>query len=448
MSTRPSFLIASSASRLTSSSLELSAAIHSALMPRPARCAWAFSRSGALREEITTRAPCSPSASAICSPRPREPPVIRAFLPVRSNAFLMLPMVKSSRLWAKFYSAFPPDILFATKHGRATFHEGLDALLHVFAAEDAILDLGNVIDRSCLAGLDVFQCGFLGHLNADRRVLRDELRDFHRTTHLLAGSDDFLNKPDFVRTGRIELVAQEQMIHRISPAGPGQIAKVGASKRRDSALRLHLAEPGVIGRNDDIASQHHFDADRETDALHCRHNRLAATAFQRERIDVSGLDLGILGLWSKEFRHIEPGREIRAFGAEYPDPVIVRLVEKRHRVRHLRHHLRAEGVLLRHIVDDDLEHMPVHLGPDLPDLGFLAHNQPPTFSRQAVRRLAKSLAISASCRLFRPTSLKRPPKHGLQKFWISVIQSWRSPSKKFSNNANSTQLPGHPVSIF
>src|SRR5437763_8022450 len=161
MSTRPSLLIVSSASRLTSSSLELSAAIHSALMPRPARCAWAFSRSGALREEITTRAPCSPSASAICSPRPREPPVIRAFLPVRSNAFLMLPMVKSSRLWAKFYSAFPPDILFATKHGRATFHEGLDALLHVFAAEDAILDLGNVIDRSCLAGLDVFQCGFL-----------------------------------------------------------------------------------------------------------------------------------------------------------------------------------------------------------------------------------------------------------------------------------------------
>src|SRR5438067_4610993 len=230
MSTRPSFLIASSVSRLTSSSLELSAAIHSALMPRPARCAWAFSRSGALREEITTRAPCSPSASAICSPRPRDPPVTRAFLPVRSNAFLMLPIVKSSRLWAKFYSAFSPGYLFAAKHGRSPFHEGLDALLHVLAAENAILDLRDVINRSFLARLDIFQCGFLGHLNADRRVLGDELCDFHRAGNLLAGSDDFLNKPDFVRSGRIELVTQEQMIHRVAPAGPGQITKVGATK--------------------------------------------------------------------------------------------------------------------------------------------------------------------------------------------------------------------------
>src|SRR5438552_444791 len=239
MSTRPSFLIVSSASRLTSSSLELSAAIQSALMPRPARCAWAFSRSGALRDEITTRAPCSPSASAICSPRPREPPVTRAFLPVRSNAFLMLPIVKSSSLWAKFCCAVTwssAGSLFPAEHCRATFHERLDAFFHVFAAEDAILDLWDVIDRSFFTGLDVFQRGFLGYLNADWCVLVDQIRNLHRATYLLAGSDDFLNKSDLVSPRCAEFVAQEYVIHRIPPSCPRQIPEMSTTKGRDPAF--------------------------------------------------------------------------------------------------------------------------------------------------------------------------------------------------------------------
>lgn len=44
--------------------------------------------------------------------------------------------------------------LFPAERRRATFHERLDAFLHIFAAEDAIRDLGNVIDRSGLTGLD------------------------------------------------------------------------------------------------------------------------------------------------------------------------------------------------------------------------------------------------------------------------------------------------------
>jgi hypothetical protein len=179
---------------------------------------------------------------------------------------------------------------------------------------------------------------------------------------------------------------------------------MGTTKGRDPALGFHLAEPGVVGRHNDVASQHHFDADRETDPLHRRDDRLAAPAFQREGIDVGGLDLGILGLWSKEFRHVQPGREIRAFGTEHPDPVIVRSVEKRHRIRHLRHHLGAEGVLLRYIVDDDLEHMPVHLGPDLTNLGFrLVHLQVSEWlpgdcatTRKFPRRLAYSRLLLAS----------------------------------------------------
>src|SRR6266403_4169700 len=64
MSTFPNLLIASSASRLTSSSLALSATIQSDLMPRPARCSCACFRAPALRDDSTILAPCSPNASA------------------------------------------------------------------------------------------------------------------------------------------------------------------------------------------------------------------------------------------------------------------------------------------------------------------------------------------------------------------------------------------------
>ena len=69
-----------------------------ALMPAALSSATAPSSSSCLRAEITMVAPASPSECAICSPRPREPPVMRARLPVRSNRVLMLRavMVKSS----------------------------------------------------------------------------------------------------------------------------------------------------------------------------------------------------------------------------------------------------------------------------------------------------------------------------------------------------------------
>ena len=49
-------------------------------------CAAACSRSSALRELSMIFAPASPRACAICKPRPRDPPVTRTVLPVRSNS--------------------------------------------------------------------------------------------------------------------------------------------------------------------------------------------------------------------------------------------------------------------------------------------------------------------------------------------------------------------------
>ena len=63
-----------------------SAATQRASMPAACRLAVASSKSAALRELMTTRAPASPKAWAICRPRPREPPVTKAVWPLRSNS--------------------------------------------------------------------------------------------------------------------------------------------------------------------------------------------------------------------------------------------------------------------------------------------------------------------------------------------------------------------------
>src|SRR5574343_226100 len=85
MSIWPRRSIVSATTRCASSGLAASAAIQRASMPRACRWAVASSRSAALREVSMILAPASPRASAICRPRPREPPVTRATWPVRSN---------------------------------------------------------------------------------------------------------------------------------------------------------------------------------------------------------------------------------------------------------------------------------------------------------------------------------------------------------------------------
>jgi hypothetical protein len=83
------------------------------------------------------------------------------------------------------------------------------------------------------------------------------------------------------------------------------------------------------------------------------------------------------------------------------------------------------SVLLRDIVDDDLDHMTMHLGPDLPNLiSSLAHS---LVSKIAEGKGASVRAIHPIVCPARQTvlllfNLKRSPKPSLGKIWVSVIQ--------------------------
>src|SRR5882724_2924555 len=96
----------------------------SASTPRPLRCAFASASSPALRAVIATLAPISPRASAICSPSPREPPVISAVLPLRSNNFFTFILVPQ-----KSYNSFNTK----EHEGERKGHEG-----HRKTGEDSI----------------------------------------------------------------------------------------------------------------------------------------------------------------------------------------------------------------------------------------------------------------------------------------------------------------------
>src|SRR6267378_4162599 len=70
-------------------------------MPARFKCAIASSSSCGLRAVIATFAPISPSASAICRPSPREPPVMSACFPPSSSScrtFMAAMLIEFPRL--------------------------------------------------------------------------------------------------------------------------------------------------------------------------------------------------------------------------------------------------------------------------------------------------------------------------------------------------------------
>src|SRR5471030_346126 len=121
MSMWPSRASAASTSAVTCSSRDRSAATAWAVTPCSARKPRASSRSACLREEITTWAPCSPSARAICKPRPREPPVTSAVLPASENNSWV---VRMSRPY--YYVAWLNFVVHALPLGPHGADEGLD----------------------------------------------------------------------------------------------------------------------------------------------------------------------------------------------------------------------------------------------------------------------------------------------------------------------------------
>ncbi len=150
--------------------------------------------------------------------------------------------------------------------------------------------------------------------------------------------------------------------------------KVRTPERRNAPLGFHLAKSAVIGGNDNIAREHHFDANRVDDTLHGGNDRLATPVGEREDVDSSVPQVPVLGFWTEKLRHIQACREVATFRANDTNPIFIGIIQKSEGVRHLEHHLRAEGILLSGVVDDDLQHMSAYLGSDLPHWSLgLAH---------------------------------------------------------------------------
>ena len=77
----------------------------------------------------------------------------------------------------------------------------------------------------------------------------------HGAVDLLAHRYDLLHEADLAGARRGELIAQQQMIHRVAPPRARQKAEVRTAQRGDPAFGFHLAEPAVIGRDDPVTTQ-------------------------------------------------------------------------------------------------------------------------------------------------------------------------------------------------
>src|SRR3954471_6192981 len=107
MSMRLNLASTASAIGAIASRLPMSQTHASHSMLRVRRCATASSSSFCLRALIAIVAPISPSASASCSPSPREPPVTSACRPFRSSSFLTVATLAELMPWAMLIEFLP-----------------------------------------------------------------------------------------------------------------------------------------------------------------------------------------------------------------------------------------------------------------------------------------------------------------------------------------------------
>ena len=249
----------------------------------------------------------------------------------------------------------------------------------------------------------------LRRLHGERGHRGDLLGELERARELGAARHDLLHEADPARLFRAELVAGEQVVHRVAPPAALDEADRGAARGVDAALRLELREAAVVGGDDDVAGQHHLDARGVGDPVHRGDDRLAARARERHRVDaVAALAfappaavLHPLG----PLREVEPRGEMLAVAEQHAHPELGILVEARVGEAELAHHLRRQAVVLLAPVEPHQEDPAALLDADLA-VGMslaLAHcdSSDSELSDHVVRESAHAvllLARALSCR--------------------------------------------------
>ena len=134
------------------------------------------------------------------------------------------------------------------------------------------------------------------------------------------------------------------MVHGVAPTRAGQVTEMRAAQGRDAALGFHLAEPAVVGGNDDSpASISSMPIVKRS--LHGRDDRLA-TALAEPEQSHSFLDVALLGVRAEELRHVQARGEVACLGADDADPLAIVVVQLGQRVRQLLHHLGTKAFFL------------------------------------------------------------------------------------------------------
>src|SRR5258706_10810568 len=237
MSTLPNFLSTASArggicSRLPMSQTNAAASISSFF-----KCETASSSSSISRAVMATFAPISPSASAICSPRPREPPVIRAVL------FFKL---RSSRTVADKGSTFQLQGFILQKLFQAE-NAGLAAVARLLeAAERRVHVEGAAVDVD-LAGADAARDALgarpaLGPHRA-REAVGAVVGDADRVFLVLVGNDGE-HRPEDLLLGDAHAVLHlaEHRGPHVEAAGGHALGRFGAAREQLGAFLLPLLD--------------------------------------------------------------------------------------------------------------------------------------------------------------------------------------------------------------
>jgi hypothetical protein len=168
-----------------------------------------------------------------------------------------------------------------------------------------------------------------------------------------------------VGLGGVELVGCQQVVHGVAPPAPLHEADRGAAGGVDAPQRFVLSESGVLGGDDDVAGQHHLDAQRVGVALHGGDDRLGASAAESGRVDpVGGAAPFTRAHAVVPLGQVEAGGEVGTVGEEHAAPQVVVLVEAGEGLAGLAPHVGGETVQLGGPVDADEQEALTDLGGD------------------------------------------------------------------------------------